>query len=337
MALYIDKKFVALASPKLEHFSHKSEFLWNFRCPFCLDSKRNKLKCRGYFYRRKTNIFFKCHNCNTSCSLGTFLKDLDPSLFKQYQMEIYSNSKGGNTKSPDFPKELKTAPVFSTTNNFSIPCVKNLSKNHSACLYLIKRRIPERCWDNIYYADDFLKFCDDLFPDHGKKLIKEDSRLVFPFYDTNKTLLGIQGRALPPFQHKIKYITMKSSEDSKKVFGLDTIDFTKTINVVEGPIDSLFLANCVAMMDSALYAAPEIIGTQYDYRFIFDNENRNSQIVKGIGKAIRMKMKVCIFPSTLPKDINDMVLDGHDVNRLIEENTVQGLEAELKFQNWRKV
>lgn len=337
MSLLIDRKYVSLVGNKLELFKKKSDYLWNFRCPFCKDSQKNKLKCRGYLYKKNTNILYMCHNCHSSSSLGNFLKQIDPPLYKEYQMEVYTSTNGGNTKRPDFPDAVKAKPSFQSKNSLSIPCVKNLEKNHSAVRYLVKRRIPEGRWDSIYYADDFLAFCDDFFPEHGKNLIKEDSRLVFPFYDTDGTLLGIQGRAIPPFNHKVKYITMKLSEDSKKVFGLDRIDFTKIINVVEGPIDSMFIDNCVAMMDSALYNAPVIIGKDYDYRFIFDNENRNTQIVKGIDKTIRLGYKVVIFSPSLPKDINDMVLEKYNIAELIEDNTVSGLEASLKFQTWRKV
>lgn len=339
MTLFIDRKFVSLVSMKLERFSQKQDYLWNFRCPFCFDSKKNKLKCRGYFYRKKANISYICHNCNVSCSLGNFLRRLDPPLFKQYQMELYTSTNGGNTKKPEFPDTVRTLPKFSSSlaSGLSIPCVKNLSENHTAVQYLLKRAIPRERWDSIYYADDFLAFCDEQFPEHGKNLIKEDSRIVFPFYDTDGKFLGLQGRSLPPFKHKVKYITMKASDDCKKVFGLDRIDFTETINVVEGPIDSMFLKNCIAMMDSALYTAPEVVGKNYSYRFVFDNEPRNPQIVKGIGKALRLGYKVCLFPESFPKDINDMILAGHDVNRLLETYETSGLEGELKFKTWRKV
>lgn len=336
MSLMIDRKYVGLVSLKLEQFKKKKDYLWNFRCPFCKDSRKNKLKCRGYFYKKQAHISYICHNCSVSCSVGNFIKQIDPSLYRQYQMELYTTSGEVNSKKPDFPKEIYEKPTFSS---LSIPCVKKLSESHSAIKYLRQRRIPEKSWNDIYYADDFLVFCDQQFPEHGKNLLKEDSRLVFPFYDQHGMFLGVQGRAIPPFNHKVKYITMKASEDSVKVFGLNTVDFSKTIDVVEGPIDSLFLNNCVAMMDSALYTAPQVIGEKYKYRFIYDNEKRNPQIVKNIGKTIRLGYSVCLFPDDITqKDINDLVLSGiTDIEEMIEKNTYSGLQAELKFQTWRKV
>ena len=37
------------------------------------------------------------------------------------------------------------------------------------------------------------------------------------------------------------------------------------------------------------------------------------------------------------KDINDMVLSGRNIQTLLESNTYSGLEAELKFNTWKKV
>ena len=47
-----------------------------FRCPICGDSKKNKLKKRGYFYR-KTGTFY-CFNCGTSMTGYDFLKAICP-------------------------------------------------------------------------------------------------------------------------------------------------------------------------------------------------------------------------------------------------------------------
>jgi hypothetical protein len=37
------------------------------------------------------------------------------------------------------------------------------------------------------------------------------------------------------------------------------------------------------------------------------------------------------------KDINDMVIAGHDVQKIVECNTYSGLEAKLKFNTWKKI
>jgi hypothetical protein len=190
-------------------------------------------------------------------------------------------------------------------------------------------------WERLYYTDDFLSFCDELFPEHGKKLPRGDERLVIPFWDGKKILQGVQGRTLS--NSEIRYITIRAREDMTKVFGLDLIDFTKPINVVEGPIDSMFLKNSLATMDSALYRVIETIG-DHDYVFIYDNEPRNKDLLKTLRKTINMGRKVVIWPSSIKeKDINDMVLAGHTIHKIIEERTFQGPRAMLEFETWSKV
>jgi hypothetical protein len=334
MSLYIDKKFVSLVSTKLERFKQKSEYLWNCRCKICGDSSKNKIKARGYFYRRKSDIFYICHNCGTSLSLGSFIKITDPSLYREYQLERYKNESTGNVAKPDF-SIAKIKPVFAT--RIDLPTISSLSDNHPAKAYLLKRKIPRDKLDDIYYADDFSAFVKDIHPEYDKTLYKEQ-RIIFPFYDEKKNLLGFQGRAVG--NSKIKYITIKLNDDNKKVFGLDRVDFSKKVYVVEGPIDSLFLQNSLATMDASLYNISLLLGN-HDYVFIHDNEPRNAAIVKHMAKTISHNKNIFIWPQDIvSKDINDYILTGatsSEIQSIIDKNTFQGLRAKLEFERWRKV
>lgn len=334
MSLIIDRKFVSVVSTKLEKFRQKKDLLWNFRCVFCGDSKKNKTKARAYFYlpKKHSNLSFICHNCGSGMSLGSFLKNFDNNLYRQYQMERFKEESHGNTPKPDFSL-FKEQPVF-TKSSLNIPTIESLDDNHSAKKYISRRKIPKSMWSNIYYADDFLKFCNDTFPEHGKNLIKEEPRIVIPFYNQKDELIGIQGRAI--LKNNIRYITIKSSEDSIKIYGLNKVDFSKTIYVTEGIFDSMFLTNAIATMDASLYSVIQSLG-YHDYVMISDNEPRNKEVCKHISKSIKLGQKVCIWPSSIKeKDINDMVLAGHDVLSIIQSNTYKDLTAELKFQTWKK-
>lgn len=338
MSLYIDQKFAQLVGARLERFKRKSDKLWTFRCPICGDSKKNKSKTRGYFYTKKNNIFFMCHNCHASHSLGTFLKTISQPLYREYILERYKNESHPNVPKPDFgwakgmPTFPKAKPVF------KIPSIDTLPDDHSAKLYLKKRKIPVDRWKQLYYADCFRTFIMDLLPDHDfSHLYKEEPRLVIPFYDEDGNLLGVQGRALS--NSKVKYITIKTHEDVRKVYGLDTVDLDKTIYVVEGPIDSMFLPNSLATMDASLYSIINIVGS-HDYVFVCDNEPRNNAIVKVVEKLIDLKQNVVIWPNGMEhKDINDMILAGmnqDEILRLIETHTYSDLRAKLEFERWRK-
>lgn len=341
MSLYIDKKFVSLVSTKLERFKQKSEFLWSFRCPICNDSAKNKLKTRGYFYRRKSDLFFQCHNCGTSLSIGNFLKTVDRSLYREYQLERFKNESTGNVAKPDFSL-AKTKPVFTSKttideSKINLPTIDSLKEEHVAKQYLLKRKIPRDRLNDIYYASSFKDFVLELLPNYEKTLYDEP-RIVFPFYDEQKNLIGFQGRAIG--DSKVKYITVKLDDDNKKVFGLDRVDFSKKIYVVEGPIDSLFLQNSLATMDASLYNITLLLGN-HDYVFIHDNEPRNSAIVKQMAKTISHGKNIFIWPQDVAaKDINDWILTGatsSEIQSIIDTNTFEGLRAKLEFERWRKV
>lgn len=334
MSLYIDKKFVSLISTKLERFQQKNDYLWNCRCPFCGDSRKNKLKARGYFYRKRSNISYVCHNCHASMSLGNFLKSQDASLYRQYQLERYKEESSSNVARPDF-SIARTKPVFAK-KPIDLPTIASLPDDHIAKQYCVGRKLPRL--DELYYAEDFLKFCDNTFPNHGKSLLQGDQRLIIPFLDENDVLQGVQGRSIGLAQmSKMRYITIKRDESFKKVFGLNKCDLSKPILVVEGPLDSMFLKNALATMDSSLVSIISLVG-DHDYIFVHDNEPRNKEIVKQIGRSIESGKKVVIWPESIKeKDINDMILAGHDVNALIEKYIYQGLRAKLEYERWRKI
>jgi hypothetical protein len=338
MSVYIDKKYIALLAPKLSQFKQRGEFLWNFRCPVCGDSQKNKIKTRGYIYKRKERFGFMCHNCHSTMGLGKFIRYVDPALYNEYQLESFVKS---NTSNNVNVADFATKPVF------NIPAaprsilltdaksINGLSQYHPARIYLENRKVP---LDNLYYTEDFAKFVKDLFPQVDKQLYKEE-RIVLPFYDKEGNLLGVQGRAIG--QSKIKYITIKDNEDTPKIFGWDGLDTSKTVYVVEGPIDSLFLNNSVATMDAALYTAPNTIGLDYNYTFVYDNEPRNKQIVTNMRKTIDMGKKICVWPDTIQqKDINDMVISGmhpSEIQHIIDSNTFEGLIATMKMNQWSRV
>lgn len=262
---------------------------------------------------------------------------MDRSLYTEYQMERFKNESQGNIKKPDFSLVMEK-PVFNTKKRICLPTIESLDNDHSAKKYMIKRKIPKQYLTKTYYANDFKEFIDDLMPGHDKELRSEDPRIVIPFYDEKNNLLGVQGRAVG--ESKVKYITIKIADENQKVFGLDTLDKNKTIYVVEGPIDSMFIKNSIAMMDATLYNAVSYVGN-YDYVFVYDRDPRNAQICKHIKKTIDMGHKVCLFPDNIRgKDINEFVLNGilpENIMSLVTKYTHQGLRAKLEFEQWKKI
>ena len=338
MSVYIDRKYLLQVSPKLSRFSQKKEDLYNFRCPLCGDSQKNKTKCRGYVFRKKNDYFYMCHNCGASLSFYNFLDKVSPDLVKEYALERY---KDGETGTHNYPKptfdELKTKPVFKTKTKINLESIESLPDKHFAKEYCKNRSIPEDKLKSLYYTSDFKKFVKEIGAEK-KNLVDGDHRLVIPFYDKEGNLIALQGRALG--ESKMRYITVKLQDENRKFFGIDNIDESEVIYVVEGPIDSLFLKNAVATADSNLTSIEDV----YDKTkvvLVFDNEPRNKEIVKIMEKAVDNHFSVVIWPEMITcKDINEMVLDGlepDDVQDIIEQNTYVNLRAKMELINWKKV
>ena len=333
MSLWLDKKYVAHLSPRLEQFKQKSEFLWNFRCPICGDSKKSQSKARGYIYRKLNDMFFMCHNCGASMKFENMIKSLDTNLYNQYKVELFKENTG-NTSKPevDYTKVI-TPPKF-PKKKINLKTINDLPENHFAKTFLHGRKIPKKFFSQLYFAPDFKSFVDEILPKNDKKIPNNEARIVIPFYDKNKNLLCIQGRALD--SSKIKYITIKLSENNMKIFGLDRINPDKTIYVVEGPFDSMFLENSIATGDASLTKVKVELG-DHDFVFVFDNESRNTQLHKHMRKAIKGNFKICIWPNHIDeKDINDMVLAGYEPHSIIDKNTFKGVRAEMEFKRWTK-
>jgi len=327
---YLDVKYIQLVSPQLNKFTKRRDGTCNFRCPYCGDSKKYKNKARGYIFKVKNDFVFKCHNCGVGRTFTNFLKDQNQSLHDQYVMERYREGlTGKNTQTPE-PKFKFEQPVFRANKEVGLVPISELNTTHPARVYLEDRKIKDL--DYFYYCPKFKEWTNK-----KKKVfntLRQDSaRIIIPLKDKEGNMFGYQGRSLAP-KAKIRYITIMLDETKHKIFGLDRIDETKEVYVTEGPFDSTFLSNSIAMCGSDV----ELSSYNYKFTFVFDNEPRNKQIVDKIERATSQGHKVVIFPKSIKeKDLNDMVLAGHNVQSIVECNTYSGLEAKLKLNEWKKV
>ena len=320
---FVDVKYINLISHRFQKFKKVKNNLYNFRCPICGDSQRNKSKARGYLYQVKNNTNFKCHNCGVNISFNNFLKQIDPNVYKQYTFEKFKEGNSGKNFVVEEPKFKFDAPQFKP--KLDLP---KASENADSLEYLKNRKLNP---NKFYYTDKFKSWINSI-----KKVfddtVKDEPRIIIPLFYQN-TLVGVQGRALN--SNKIKYITIMFDDDAPKIYGLDEVQKTQTTYITEGPFDSTFIPNSIAMCGADGDVAKWGIS---DRVWIYDNEPRNKDIVSRISKCISDGEKVVIWPSTInEKDINDMILSGLDVKSVIELNTYSGLEAKLKFTTWKKI
>jgi transcription elongation factor Elf1 len=328
---YIDAKYISLVSPQLEKFTKKKDSLYNFRCPYCGDSQKHKNKTRGYIFKIKNDFVFKCHNCGVGRTFTNFLKDNCVQLYNQYIMERYREGltgKNTQTKNPDLNF---TKPEFrKRKTGIDLEKISELNTTHPARVYLEERKIKEL--DYFYYCPKFKEWTNsqvDVFPN-----LKQDGpRIIIPLRDKDGNMFGYQGRSLAP-KAKIRYITIMLDDSKTKIFGMDRVKQDEPIYVTEGPFDSMFLSNSIAMCGSDV----NLSGSDYRLVYVFDNEPRNKQIVSKYSKAIDDGNRIVIWPPGIDnKDINDMIMAGHNVQDVVECNTYQGLEAKLKLTEWKKV
>jgi predicted RNA-binding Zn-ribbon protein involved in translation (DUF1610 family) len=319
----IDSKYIGLISSRLQKFKKVKTNLYNFRCPICGDSQKNKSKARGYLYQVKNNTNYKCHNCGINASFNNFLKQFDLNLHKQYTFEKFKEGHSGKNFTVETPKFNFEVPKFKSKLN-----LPKASENIEAKQYLESRNLNPY---KFYYSEKFKSWVNSI--KHTFDDLKYDEpRIVIPLF-YKKELIGFQGRALG--SSKIKYITIMLDENAPKIYGLDEIEKNKTIYITEGPFDSTFIPNSIALCGADGDVDKWGI---CDPVWVYDNEPRNREILSRISRVIEMGQKVVIWPSTIKeKDINDIVLSGLNVQNVIKSNTYSGLEAKLKFTNWKKI
>ena len=275
---------------------------------------------------------FYCHNCLASMSFGKFLKHMDQQLWEEYNQEKFIEKNSNTTPvTPDITKVVWPRYRLESPLRF-LKKISSLDTDHPAKRYVVRRKIPPQFHYKLFYAPKFKSWVNNIIP--GKfKDGEDEARLVIPFLDKEGNCFGCQGRSFKP--DSIRYITIMFDEDRSrpKIFGLDDCDFHKPVYVLEGPIDSMFIPNAIAMAGADV----DFDVLPYNATFIYDNEPRNVQIVKRMEKIIDKGYNIVIWPDDMmAKDVNDMVMIKINVQKVISENTFNGLSAKMKLTQWKK-
>jgi transcription elongation factor Elf1 len=317
----IDSKYIGLISSRLIKFKRVKSDLYNFRCPICGDSKKNKTKTRGYLYTVKADVNYRCHNCGASMTFSNFLKEIDPVVHKQYVFERFKQGSTGRGTVVEEPIFKFEKPKFKTDIDLPLASTVDVSR-----IYLEKRKLDPT---KFYYAEKFVEYVNS----HKQSLdVKEHPRIIIPLY-YEKNLVGVQGRSLN--SNSVKYITTIFYDEAPKIYGLDNIRRDAPVFVTEGPFDSTFILNSIAMCGADSDVRKWGVSTPV---WVYDNEPRSKEITERISNAIARGDSVVIWPTNIEeKDINDMILAGHDVQSIVESNTYSGLEANLQFTTWKRI
>lgn len=330
----------------------------NCRCNLCGDSEKSKIKARFWCNEKDGVLLTGCFNCGHHSNFISYCKDNHPDIFKELMFNRYRSEESvTNNKVNEFEKinQLSQNSLSSLANlvkniqekskleiqlqKFGTK-VRNLPKNHPVFQYMISRKIPLKSWEYFYFTDRWQEFVNSINPESYQKFIPEN-RLVMCIKDFDGRITAVQGRSLTK-DSRNKYITIKEHDTSNKIFGLDKVDLTKTVFLTEGIVDSLFIDNAIAITGGSM-EFNDIPIPKEKRVFVWDNEPYAEHTVQRIEKAVKNGENIVLFDNVnwKSKDINDLIIkegiSAKSVNEYLNQNIINGLHAELRFKNWRKI
>jgi len=329
-----DLYFMNLLSLRMEIKKTRSG-VWNCKCAFGCDNKNRKK--RMFFLLRDSYITVYCHDCGYSRKLKGFLEDKFPELIEEYNfygfkpplkkeniaeklLNILDESQNKNSQTYIHDSEL-----FKITKSFN-----DLKDSHPAKKYTKKRLIP---FDQVRYCANLKKLHERLFNEESKFL--PVPCLVIPFFRKSGNIEILQARMFDP-KLKPKYLTLKLNPEAEKIYNQDFVEYSEDVFILEGPIDSMFVPNAIAMAGSD--ASPSIPGK---YIWVFDNEPGNKEIVHKMNKKIDAGERIVIWRKEDNfKDINDglvkKMFDTAEIFDILKMRTQHGIKAKLEIAKWRK-
>jgi hypothetical protein len=342
---WLEEKYINAISPRLTRFTRKNTHTWNLRCPVCGDSQRNKLKARGYILAKDGKYTYMCHNCHASMSLSRFIETIDPTLYAEYRREKFIEQGGTiaprtSKQTPEDISKFIQPKFIKYTALKTLPKISQLDPEHPAKRYVVQRLIPNKYHAKLFFVRKFREWTNTLIPNKFDLEKGDEPRLIIPLIDDKGNLFGYQGRSFGKTEPR--YITIILRDDFPKVYGAESIDTTQPVYVLEGPIDSMFIDNSIAMIGAHLSDAVDTLHIKRDNMIVvYDNEPRNADICRQIGLAADKGYKVCIWPSSIiHKDINEMVLAGmqpKQIQDIIDQHTYTGLHAKMMLLQWKRV
>jgi transcription elongation factor Elf1 len=335
--MWLEQKYVGMMSNRLDRFKQTKHLHWNFRCPVCGDSQKNKYKARGWIFPKdKGGLLYHCHNCTITLGIDKLLETVDPNLYQEFIREKLQEELGPKKKTDVelFADKMKPPVFVKETPLKKLKKISQLAYDHPAKLYVSDRGIPNKYHSKLFYAPRFREFVRSIDINLMQESEYDEPRLIIPFLDEEQNLFGFQGRSFR--SDGIRYLTIMIDKNRPKVFGLDTCDRNKTHFILEGPIDSMFVDNSIAMAGGSIDWS---LINEYSV-FVFDNEPRSKETCAKIEKIIDKGYKVVIFPEFIKsKDINDMIKNKEtdDTNAVLCGNISSGLEAKIIYTAWKRI
>ena len=310
----------------------------NFSCPYCGDSRSDVRKKRGNLYL--DSLRFHCFNCSHSTGINRFLSDFNEELSNEDKIavhEIQQNAK-------KFEKR-----VSSTQSSMSMTLLDKLAipkdilfkqlgiispyKDITASNYLKSRMINIKDWKYFAYnsltkelyilntspSDRVIGFQIRQLDPKSHKQRYTSSRLTKIYSDVfNKDINGIVERLLLKEPLGQKYIEEEDGVENivanldrlSGIFNIMNVNLSQPLTIMEGPIDSLAIANSIALQSAAKHL-DGFFDEVENVRYLFDNDKTGKEMSL---KKMKNHKKVFLWGQYLDmiksktniKDINDL-------------------------------
>lgn len=337
MSQFLQQKYIPLVASRFRNFKRKGRTLFQFSCPICNDSEKNSRKARGNFYTHKGNYLYHCYNCGVTIGFEEFLKSQNETLFMEYLKEKLAEKR---VEPNDYTKNYKTPSYVKHTPLESLEKVSALGEEHFCRKYVEERKIPTNFHHKLFFAPDFYRWVrEEVDAEQFQNVTKKEPRLIIPLIDKNGDLHGLQGRS---FEKDVdnKYLTVITNELIPPVFGLDTVNFNKTIIALEGPIKSMFIENAISSCGGLIENTLKSFDKD-NLIICYDNEPRKKETINKMKHALDLGYRVAMLPDSIKeKDVDDMVKNGYNpeyIKEMIEKHSFKGLEGSLKLKMWSKL
>ena len=335
---WIDRKWISIVGQQLDQFKWTGNGVANCRCPICGDSETSNTKARGYFIVSNGIYLFKCHNCGKAMPFNAFLKHEFPAIYDDYKLDAFESSMLSGSSMPALPDIERDEPAVPVSDIENAVCIADVSPAHRGYQYLNDRHVPTEQLKRVYFTDNFRQSVTETTRSSRYKKLPQDERILLPLRDQKGELIGMQGRRIAAGKSP-KYITIKFDPEAPKVFGLEAIDKTKPVIVVEGPLDALFLPNAIAICGGDVnHSLKPLIGTA-DVYVALDNERRNPDTIARMKAALLMGFRVVFWQHDQQfNDINDMVIHfgRRNVIKHIVNHAYSGEAGKLELQTWKR-
>lgn len=287
------RKYFNLVLPR-ETISRQNSY--NFKCQICGDGK-SKHKKRGYLLLFKDKWIYKCHNCSISMLAEKWLKEYFPILYRQYIIDLIKNDESKPDDKEVRCSFIKKEEVYNEEKEVKtfVPILKEKTQLFiDAIDFCISRKIPENVWKRWFVSVSG----------------KYKNRIIIPFYDDKNKIYFYQARALR--NQEPKYLCRLGE---KEFYNIYNVDKNSPIQVTEGPVDSLFLSNSIAILGCSLsnenFYKIKQLGKIF-WLFDFDDAGlkaSNEYITRGESVFLWKKYaKEVGLPEREKFDINDLMI-----------------------------